>query len=326
MDLSLDTVVGRIVAAERVTPEDTIALRPIIWGGTVIERAHAEALFAINAAARKTCPQWVDFFVEAITAYLIEAAQPRGHVDAENAEWLIGQIGREGRLETRAELLMLVAVFEKAESVAGVLRRYALAQIERAVITGEGATRIGSAPRTGAIDEAEVALLRRIFFAPGSSDGCIISDDEAAAMFRIKNATMNADNAPGWATLFVQIIGNHLVERPSANPVTPERTVELDAFMNDHMPNVGGFLSRMEAAFLHPSTVIDAFTATPESFRETTRDRDPAITMAEANWLKAQIVADGAMDDLEKALLAFVIDESGPLPVAIEAPPLAMRA
>ena len=37
--------------------------------------------------------EWVDFFVEAITAYLVEQAEPRGYVSDENAEWRIEMPG-----------------------------------------------------------------------------------------------------------------------------------------------------------------------------------------------------------------------------------------
>ena len=41
------------------------------------------------------------------------------------------------------------------------------------------------------------------------------------------------------------------------------------------------------------------------------------ITADEAHWLKLHIAGDGELDDIEKALLAFIIDESGPLPAEV---------
>jgi hypothetical protein len=312
----LETLVARIIAAERVTPEDTVALRQTVWINATIETTEAEALFAINNAAKKNCPQWVDFFVEAITAYLVEQTAPRGYIDDAGAQWLIAQIGKDGRLESRAELLLLVAILEKADGVAEILKSYAIAQVERTVLTGEGATRIGSSPRPGVVDEAEVALLRRIFFAPGSDGATVISTDEATALFRIKDATRGAENAPGWSTLFVQLIGNHLMAHQSYQPLSRERAAALEKFMADNVPNVGSFLSRMETAFLHPSQIANTLKSTPV---DGVVDEAPTMTTDEANWLKKHIVADGQMDDIEKALLAFIIDESGPLPVEIEA-------
>jgi hypothetical protein len=325
MDQSLDTLVARIIAAERVTPEDTTALRQLVWTNAMIHRGQAEAVFSINAAVKKHCPQWVDFFVEVITTYLVEQIPPHGYVDDDNARWLINQIGKDGKLESRAELLLIVSILEKAENVADSLKDYAVAQVERAVLTGEGPTRIGSAPRVGVIDEAEVALLRRILFAPGSDGASIISEKEARMLFRIKDATLGADNAPGWQTLFVQLVGNHLMAHPVSHQMSQTRAMELDRFMNDTIPGVGKFLGRMEAAFLHPSQAWKSASIPAPDNSDAAIAADLALTTDEANWLKAQIVADGHMDDIEKALLAFIIDESGPLPVAF-AEPMAMRA
>ena len=319
MDASLKMLVERIVAAERVTPEDTVALRQIVWINATIETPEAEAIFAINNAAKKTCPQWVDFFVEAITSYLVEQTPPQGFVDDANARWLIDQIGKDGRMETRAELLLLVAVLEKSENVAGVLKDYAVQQIERTVLTGEGPTRIGSAIRPGVIDEAEVALLRRVLFAPGSDGATVISQNEAEMLFRLKAATRAGTNASGWQPLFVQLVGNHLMAHPMSHEISLERAAELDRFMNDNMPGIGKFLGRMESAFLHPSKVWQSPTRPGADYGEDAVAADRAITTDEANWLKSQIVADGQIDDIEKALLAFILDESGPLPVEMEA-------
>jgi len=317
MDQSLDTLVARIIDNGRVSPEDVLALRQSVWKDGAVGAAEAEMIFAINNAVPKTCPQWVDFFVEAISVYLVDQSAPRGYVDQDKADWFIAKIGKDGVLSMRSELLLLVAIFERAEYVADTLRDYAIAQVERIVLTGEGPTRAGAIPRAGVIEEGEVALLRRVLYAPASEGGATISRDEALALFRIKQATLGAANAPSWQTLFVQLVANHLRAPPPAAPLSPERATQLDAFMNDTMPNVGRFLSRMEATFLQPSTAMDAVGATLSDRKS--REGE-SMSVAEASWLKAQIVADGQIDPIEKALLAFIIDEAGPLPVAIEDP------
>lgn len=319
MDQSLDTLVTRIIAAARVTPEDTMALRQFVWRDGAVGIAEAESIFAINNSAKKHCPQWVDFFVEAIAVFVVDQAEPRGFVDQAKSDWLIAQIGKDGVMETRAELLLLVAILERAETVADTLKAYAIAQVERTVVTGEGPTRIGAAPRMGQIDEAEVALLRRVLCAPASDDATIISDEEARALFRIKDATLGGNNASGWQTLFVQLVGNHVLAHPTSQNLSVERARELDAFMNDTMPNVGRFLERMEESFLTPAKALTPPKAIGIDHRDAAIAASHAMTTDEANWLKTQIVADGQIDSMEKALLAFIIDESGPVPAELEA-------
>ena len=303
MHTSLDTLVARIIAAERVLPEDTAQLRDAVWANGAIDTHAADSIFAINCAVKKTCPQWVDFFVEAITAYLLEATQPTGAIDGNKSAWLIAQIGNEGNIDSRAELLLLVALLEKAEAVDARLRAYAIAQVERTVVTGEGSTRIGAALRPGVIDEADVALLRRVFQGPQSAHGTGILQSEAESLFRIKAATQGQENAQGWTLLFVQLLGQFLIEGPNDAPVERRRTI-LSYFVAETMPGVGAFLSRLEQAHCGEQPLDDS----------------PApLTGDEIAWLKGHIVADGALDEIEKALLAYIVDEASPLPAELEA-------
>ena len=312
MDTPLDTLVARIIAAERVLPEDTVQLRQAVWSDAMIDVAAADAVFAINRAVRKTCPQWVDFFVEAIGAYLLEFAPPVRIIDDAKSAWLIAQIGNDGNLESRAELLLLVALLERADAVDARLRAYAMTQVERTVITGEGSTRIGAALRPGVIDEAEVALLRRVFQGPQGEHSIGISQSEAESLFRIKAATLGQDNAPGWQLLFVQLIGQFLIEGPVDAPAERRRSI-LSLFVAEAMPGVSAFLDRLETAHVAA---------------ETTNDPAP-ITADETHWLKEHIVADGVIDPIEKALLAFILDEAAPLPaelVTLSESPAALSA
>ena len=79
MDTPLESLATRIIAANCVFPDDTTALRQALWAGGLIDVHGADCVFAINRAMRKSCPQWVDLFVESISAYLLEAmASPVG--------------------------------------------------------------------------------------------------------------------------------------------------------------------------------------------------------------------------------------------------------
>jgi hypothetical protein len=312
MDNLLESIVARITGAGRVTPQDVVSLRPVIWNDGRMGEDEADAIFRINDACYSKCPEWHDFFVEAGTTWLVEQAPPKGYIDDANASWLIARIEKDGTVEGAGELELLIAALEAALNVPDGLKAYAVAQIEKIVLTGRGPTRQGALLRPGTIEEAEVELLRRIFFAAGSDGATTISDAEAEALFRIKAMTMGRENAPGWERLFVRFIGNHLLMHQSYQPLSIERAGELERFMDDNLPSVGRFLSRMEAAVLSPSSVADAFRT--EARLSTDEASGPAMTADEAHWLKLHIAADGELDALEKALLAFVIDESGPLP------------
>jgi len=310
MDNLLASIVARITAAGRVTPQDVLALRPIVWNDGRMGQDEADAIFQINDACYAKCPEWTDFFVEAGTVWLVEQAEPTGYVDDAKATWLIAQIDKDGVVDSVGELLLLITVLEKAANVPDGLKTYAVAQIENIVLTGKGPTRMGAMLRPGTVEEAEVALLRRIFFASGSDGAAVISAAEAGALFRIKDAALHGDNAPSWARLFVQLVGNHLMAHQTYSALSIERATELERFMDDNLPSVGRFLSRMETAITNPSACAKAVGS---SNRDDNVAASRAITADEAHWLKLHIAADGELDEIEKALLAYILDESGPL-------------
>ena len=215
----------------------------------MITAVEAGILFELNHASPSPSAEWVDFFVEAITAYLVEQAEPRGYVSDENAAWLMQAIDHDGRVDTLAELELLVKVIERAENVPDDLKAYALVQISRAVLTGEGPTRCGDGLTPGRIGTAEVRLLRRVLYAAGGHAPAHISRAEAELLFAIKDATVHGDNAPEWQTLFVQALQPASADRPAIfRALHREDAARLHAFMADTSSGVGGFFGRMAAS------------------------------------------------------------------------------
>ena len=114
---------------------------------------------------------------------------------------------------------------------------------------------------------------------------------------------------PGWKTLFVQAVGNHLMAYDSYKPLARDEAARLEAFVGDHRSSVLGFFARMGRAgpadgvrdLLHP----DASRA-PPTRRGGPRRR--AITGTEQAWLDAHVDADHDRDPYEEALLAFIAD------------------
>ena len=62
------------------------------------------------------------------------------------------------------------------------------------------------------ISPADVQLIRKVIYAPGSAGGFTVTLEEAELIFDLNDATIAAENAPGWGDLFVKAIANHLIE------------------------------------------------------------------------------------------------------------------
>ena len=311
MNAQIPDLAAELKAKATINAEDTLAMRRIAWPDGWIDAAEAEAIFDLNGAVRGSSREWVDFFVEAMNQYVVHQQAPQGYVDDAKAEWLMTRIDKDGRVESLGELELLVKILEDATNVPEALKSYALAQIEAVVLTGTGPTRDGGSLDAGSISAAEVTLLRRLLFAQAGDGPAAVSRAEAEMLFRIKDASLSAVNAPDWQRLFVQAVGNHLMAHSDYRPLAREEAARLDAFMNDTHVGIGGFFGRMADAGLSSGfrALFGTRAATIDHDAAVAADR--AIAPAELAWLKAKIQADNGLDPLEKALLAFVAEESG---------------
>ena len=245
---------GGFAGRQPISHEEVLKLRRQMWADGSISPDEASRLFELNDQVAPSS-EWSDFFVEALCDYLIARGQPRGFVTEGDAAWLEQHLNRDGRVDSHAELELLVKLLERAESVPVSLKDFALAQIEQIVLTGVGPTRSGGDIQPGRIDDVEAALLRRMIFAPAGDGPARVSRAEAEMLFRLKDATLGATNAADWPRLFVQGVANHLMARQS-------------------------FAQSAEAA-----------------------------AGDEGDWLKRLFDADGARDDLERALLDFLAED-----------------
>jgi len=306
MSFSFSGFEAALKAGRAISAEDVLALRREIWPDGAVSDTEASALFDLNRVAQDAGSEWAGFFIEAMTEYVVNQRPPRGYVDDAAAQWLIGEIERDGAAARATDLALVVKILETALNCPEALKSWALGKIEAAVLTGEGPTRSGP-PRANVIDETEVALLRRIVFAAGGEGACTVSAHEAEMLWRLKDACLAADNAPGWKTLFAQALGNHLMAYSSYRPLGRDEAARLEAFVGDHRSSVLGFFARMGSAgpaagvrgLLHPARAPDAAAVRAAE----------AVTGSEKAWLDAHVDADGRRDPYEEALLAFIAEE-----------------
>jgi len=245
--------------------------------------------------------------------YVLNGTEPKGYVADATADWLIARLDHDGRLDSQAELELLVRVLEKALGTPDSLKAYALAQIERAVLTGGGPTRSGGTLDAGSITEAECKLVRRVIFASGGDRPAAVSKAEAEMLFRLKDATLGQPNAADWQRLFVQGVGNYLQGWNNARSVTRERAAELESFMAETSTGLSRFFGRMartDAAALR-TAARDVMVGSQPPTRDFAAEAsaEAAVTGAEHSWLQSRIDADGHSDPLEEALLAFLAEE-----------------
>jgi hypothetical protein len=301
---------GAFDHATPVSADELRELRQRLWADGGISQAEAEELFARNAAVQPS-NEWTDFFIEALSGYLIENSQPRGYVSEEAAAWLIRQIEQDGRVESQAELELIVKLLEHADYAPESLKTFAVAEIEKTVLTGSGPTRRGGGLTPGRIDDSEVALLRRLIFAPAGDGPAKVSKAEAEMLFRLKDATLATANSTEWKKLFVQGVANHLMAHQVFAAPSPEDELRMEApYKADPF---GHILSKLGDHIANPHEFGEALFGEDQDERIAAFNRsvaaDAQVTSGEADWLKRLFEKDGARDELEQALVDFLAED-----------------
>lgn len=306
MSIQFSELAAQVKADGHVSSDEILSLRRLGWGDGKIYREEAEAIFAINNAIKKPSPEWVDFFVEALGEFVLNGSEPRHMCDEQEGRWLIEQIDHDGELESMAELELLVRVVERAHNVPRSLKTYALEQLEQAVMTGTGPTRCGGELSDTHISSAECNFIRRLIFASGGDGPAAVSASEAEMLFRLKDETLDHDNAPEWKKLFVDGVSNYLTGFFHANAqLEHDRVKDLEAFIADNEVRVGRFIGAMVRETPNVANHFGkVFGNKPEGSGFRARMiAGEAVTEGEAKWLDAMIDADGMVDEFERAVL-----------------------
>ncbi|MEO1489215.1 MAG: hypothetical protein AAFR88_07245, partial [Pseudomonadota bacterium] len=138
--------------------------------------------------------------------------------------------------------------------------------------------------------------------------------------FRLKDATLEDENAPEWEKLFLDGVANYLkgFVLPNAQ-LSHARKSELESFIADNESNVGRFMGRAvrEApkAFNHLGKVFGKRGAGGAMSEDAAKRINAAaaagaeLTSVEESWLKGMVEADGQLDDLERQLMRRLAEE-----------------
>ena len=308
--------VAEIKARGSIKDADVLRLRRNYYDDGIVTAEEADNIFALNDTCPVQDPAWADCFIETITDYLVEQAQPSGYLTVENADWLLARIRKDGRIETKTELELLINVLDKARWAPQGLVRFALDQVKDAVIDGTGPLRNGRTLQPGFVSDADVDLLRRIIYSFGGDGNLAVTQPEAEVLFDIDEATADADNHPSWADLYVKAIANCVMA--ASGYAAPPREVALarDAWLDrrgdlslDRM--VSGMSAGLTGLFGGYREQTDEERAiarlTLQKIEIVTHE---AVTVAEASWLAQRIGCDGRLTPNQRALLMFLKAES----------------
>ena len=316
-ELTLEPRIAAIAARSRITADDVLFLRRMVYADGIASRHEAENLFALDEACAAKAPEWTTFLTEAVCDYIIHQEKPEGYVSDYNARWLMALVMKNGVVDGDMELELLVTVIEKAKSVPVDLLRFTLDQVRLAVVTGVGPLAFGRALEKGRITKEETDLVRRVLYALGSDGNIAVTRPEAEMLFEINDTSVDALNDPSWNELFIKAVASHIMAVSGYNVGTREDALRHEAFLDDRSSIFSGMFSKMLSGGV--SAIADAWksgNSIEDRFAEANHVRDVAtveaekVTQAEAGWVASRIGRDGRMHDNERQLIAFLKAES----------------
>lgn len=320
--------IDEILARGSINVSDIVRFRRVLYEDGVISSGEAELLFKINEGCALKDAAWSDFFIEAITDYIVYQERPQGYLTATNGHWLIDRISQDGIIATKTALDLVINVLDKARWTPVSLVKFALDQVKHAVVSGDGPLRAGKDLDAGTITDGEVDLLRRMLYAFGGDGHVAVTREEADVLFDIDEAVAGAEPNPAWTDLFVKAVANVVMATSGYRVPSREEALRQEASLDhpERQTSVMAFLLSMVRTNL--ATVQDAYhdqTAEERALAHLEHQRieiitNEAITAAEATWLVSRIGRDGRLSPSEIALVAYLKHESPKIhPALIEA-------
>ncbi len=320
-----------------IKDSDVLRLRRAFQDDSAVTLEAAEALLSLDEACRIKDPAWAEFFIEALTDYIVHQAKPEGYVVADKARWLIARLGQDGRIRGRVQLDLLINVINAARWSPASLVTFALDQVRFAIQTASGPLRMGNSLEPGAISSADIELVRRVLLAFGGEGGFATTRAEAEALLAIDAAIAPGKSTPAWTDFVVKAVGNGVLSAlgrvvPSRGDVLRSDDVEVRALSGRSRPDwpadrgqwIGG--SYAGSMIAGGSGSIWA-SCRPQSAEERAmgrleRQRLEIVTnevIEEANeaWLLSRFERGRHFSDNEIALLAFLKHEAGTLPPSL---------
>lgn len=116
-ELKKDLLADGIIDADEVKE-----LEEVLYEDGVIDKEEADFLFELNNAVsgKKNAPEWKDFFVKAISSFVLDDETSPGEIDDDEAKYLYDQIKGDGQIDD-IEKALLVNIKAKSKNFPALL-------------------------------------------------------------------------------------------------------------------------------------------------------------------------------------------------------------
>ena len=105
---TLEELKKELLADGIIDAAEVKELEEVLYEDGVIDKDEADFLFELNNAVsgKENAPEWKNFFVKAITSFVLDDEQSNGEVDDEKAKYLYDQIKGDGKIDDIEKALL----------------------------------------------------------------------------------------------------------------------------------------------------------------------------------------------------------------------------
>ena len=106
---TLEELKKDLLADGIIDSEEVKTLESVIFEDGIVDKEEADFLFELNNAVsgKENAPEWKEFFVKAITSFVIDDEKSNGEVDDDEAKYLYDQIKGDGQIDDVEKALLL---------------------------------------------------------------------------------------------------------------------------------------------------------------------------------------------------------------------------
>jgi len=278
-----------------------VDLRRQVFDDGRISIEEADLIFAVDSQIDNLPEGWKEFFVGALTDFLIRQELPLGYVDSIQASWLMERIEADKNLDAETEMELLLNILRLAKDVPENLELYTLGKIKTRIVSRA----INSDFR---ITENDVKQIKRVLYACGGNGGYAVSEAEARFLFDLDELSQSADNDREWQKLFVGAIANHVMTMGAPAPMDLDAARRADEYLMS-TETISWNLMKSFRAWMSQRDAGNTGNIKSQFLDEERMAQAEAINASEAHWLIEHINRDGTISVNEQALLAFIEQE-----------------
>lgn len=215
MSEKLEQLKTSILADGIIDADEVRTINQAIYEDGKIDREEADFMFELNDAVsgKENHYSWKDLFVKVITDHVLKDDTSYGSVDDEEADYLIGKIQGDGKID-EIEQALLLKILEKATGTCEKFQDFVLLSFKNLIIEDE------------VIDAAEVKTIKSIIYGAGGACGSKVDKKEAEFLFELNDAVSGKANHESWKALMVEAISKYVLEDETSPNVIDDEEAE----------------------------------------------------------------------------------------------------